>query len=167
MNDLARALLVVAGMFAVPTTLVWAETSTDTQLVERGQYLVKITGCNDCHTAGYLPNNGNVPTEQWLTGDNFGWNGPWGTTYGANLRLFMKDLTEEQWLQAAKTLQRRPPMPWFSLNAMHDDDLRAIYHFVRSLGEPGDPAPPYLPVGQTPNPPFATFPAPPQEVGQK
>jgi uncharacterized membrane protein len=23
--------------------------------VERGRYLVKITGCNDCHTAGYAP----------------------------------------------------------------------------------------------------------------
>jgi mono/diheme cytochrome c family protein len=167
MKDYGRTLLVATGMFTVLATTAWAGATTDEQLVERGRYLVKISGCNDCHTPGYLPNDGNVPTEQWLTGDSFGWNGPWGTTYGANLRLFMKDLTEEQWVQAAKTLQRKPPMPWFNLNAMHDDDLRAIYHFVRSLGNPGEPAPPYLPVGQTPNPPYAVFPAPPPQVGQK
>ena len=167
MKQILRALVVVMATCTILTGPVWADSSTDKQLIERGRYLIKISGCNDCHTPGYLPNNGNVPAEQWLTGDSFGWNGPWGTTYGSNLRLFMKDMTEQQWVQVAKTLQRRPPMPWFNLNAMTDDDLRAIYHFVRSLGEPGAPAPAYVPVGQQPNPPFAVFPAPPPESGQK
>lgn len=144
-----------------------ADATTEKQLIERGRYLVKVSGCNDCHTTGYLPSNGNIPEDQWLTGSNFGWNGPWGTTYGANLRLFMKDMTEQQWIQTAKTLQRRPPMPWFNLNAMHEDDLRAIYHFVQSLGDAGKPAPAYVPVGQKPNPPYAIFPAPPQKLGKK
>jgi len=27
----------------------------------------KIGGCNDCHTAGYVPTGGKVPEPQWLT----------------------------------------------------------------------------------------------------
>lgn len=130
-------------------------------MIERGRYLVKVSGCNDCHTAGYFMGNGNVPVKEWLKGDMFGWNGPWGTTYGSNLRLFMKDMTESQWVKVAKNLRRRPPMPWFNLNVMSEDDLRAIYQFTRSLGAPGEPAPEYVPVGQKPNPPYAVFPAPP------
>jgi hypothetical protein len=35
--------------------------SPDTEQIERGRYLVKITGCNDCHTPGYIQNAGKVP----------------------------------------------------------------------------------------------------------
>jgi mono/diheme cytochrome c family protein len=35
--------------------------AADDPLVERGRYLVKIAGCNDCHTAGYTQANGAVP----------------------------------------------------------------------------------------------------------
>ncbi|MGW8227582.1 MAG: c-type cytochrome [Gammaproteobacteria bacterium] len=167
MKQIPSLLLIAAGITSILSSPALAASSTDKQLIERGRYVVKVSGCNDCHTPAYIPNNGNIPVEQWLIGDNFGWNGPWGTTYGANLRLFMKDMTEQQWVETAKTLQRRPPMPWYNLNAMHEDDLRAIYHFVRSLGDAGKPAPAFVPVGQTPNPPYAIFPAPPQKLGQK
>lgn len=167
MKQITSLLLIAAGITSILSSPALAASSTDKQLIERGRYVVKVSGCNDCHTPAYIPNNGNIPVEQWLIGDNFGWNGPWGTTYGANLRLFMKDMTEQQWVETAKTLQRRPPMPWYNLNAMHEDDLRAIYHFVRSLGDAGKPAPAFVPVGQTPNPPYAIFPAPPQKLGQK
>jgi mono/diheme cytochrome c family protein len=136
--------------------------STESHLVARGRYLAQVSGCNDCHTDGYLMNNGNIPVEQWLRGSSFGWSGPWGTTYASNLRLFMKDMSEAEWIDAAHKLSRRPPMPWFNLNVMHDDDLGAIYHFVRSLGDPGEPAPAYLPPGEEPQTPHASFPAPPQ-----
>jgi hypothetical protein len=86
----------------------------------------------------------------------------WGTTYGSNLRLFMKDMSEAQWIEVAHTFARRPPMPWFNLNAMHDDDLRALYHFVRSPGDPGEPAPAYLPPGEPPQIACASLPAPPR-----
>lgn len=56
--------------------------------IERGRYLAKIGGCNDCHTPGYGLSGGQVPEAQWLVGDQLGWNGPWGTTYPSNLRLF-------------------------------------------------------------------------------
>lgn len=129
--------------------------------IKHGRYLVTIAGCNDCHTAGYLVTDGKVPEANWLTGDSFGWNGPWGTTYGPNLRLFVKDLSEDQWVKEAKNLKRRPPMPWFALNQMKEDDLRAIYQFIKSLGAPGSQAPAYLPPGKEPPMPYAKFPPPP------
>ena len=42
--------------------------SPDPSQVERGKYLVTIGGCNDCHTSGYMENNGKVNEENWLTG---------------------------------------------------------------------------------------------------
>jgi mono/diheme cytochrome c family protein len=130
--------------------------------VERGRYLIKIGGCNDCHTAGYAPAGGKVPESQWLTGDALGWRGPWGTTYATNLRLYMQELTEDQWLKKASALMTRPPMPWFNVRDMSAADLRAIYRYVRHLGPAGKPAPAYLPPDQTTPPPFVQFPAPPK-----
>jgi predicted ester cyclase/mono/diheme cytochrome c family protein len=130
--------------------------------VARGKYLVKASGCNDCHTAGYLMADGELDEKRWLTGDAMGWRGPWGTTYASNLRLFMKDLTEDQWLETARHLRRRPPMPWFNLNSMAENDLRSIYRFTRSLGDPGSPAPASLAPGEEPKGPYAQFPGPDQ-----
>jgi hypothetical protein len=126
--------------------------------VERGRYLVKITGCNDCHTPGYAQTAGGIPEQHWLTGDRLGFRGPWGTTYPTNLRLYMQYFSEEQWIQLAQTAQTRPPMPWFVLHAMTAADLSAIYHFIRFLGPAGDSAPAYLPPGQEPKHPYVQFP---------
>ena len=133
----------------------------DKSMVEKGRYLSRIAGCNDCHTEGYLLSEGTVPEAQWLTGNSLGWRGPWGTTYGANLRLFVNGLSEEQWLTTARQLKTRPPMPWFTLNTMKEADLRALYLFIRSLGPAGQPAPAYVPPGQEPTTPYALFPSPP------
>ena len=130
----------------------------DDPLVKRGRYVVEIAGCNDCHTAGYAPSGGKVPESQWLLGDALGWHGAWGTTYPTNLRLYMQDLTEDQWVKKAKTLNTRPPMPWFNVRAMSATDLRAMYRYIRSLGPGGKPAPAYLPPDKTPPQPFVTFP---------
>lgn len=131
--------------------------------VERGRYLVKIAGCNDCHTPGYLQSEGQTPEELWLTGDAFGWRGPWGTTYASNLRILIQGLSENQWILFAKNLKARPPMPWFNLNDMKDEDLRAVYHYIRHLGPGGDPAPAFVPPEKEPNPPYALFPPPPSQ----
>jgi mono/diheme cytochrome c family protein len=135
----------------------------DTQTVDRGRYLVKIAGCNDCHTPGYLLSEGKTPEELWLTGDTFGWRGPWGTTYASNLRILMQGLTEDQWVKYAKNLRTRPTMPWANLNEMKDEDLRAIYQYIRYLGPGGKPAPQYLPPDKEPDPPYALFPLPPSQ----
>ena len=127
--------------------------------VERGRYLVRITGCNDCHTPGYIQSGGKVPERQWLVGDQLGWQGPWGTTYPTNLRLYMQDLSQEQWIKTAKTFQPRPPMPWFNLHDMTEQDLGAIYQFIRHLRPAGSPAPAYLPPDKKPSGPVVQFPS--------
>jgi mono/diheme cytochrome c family protein len=127
--------------------------------VERGRYLVMITGCNDCHTANFLVNGGKTPEKDRLTGGAMGWRGPWGTTYPVNLRLYFQDMTEDQWVQVAREIQRRPPMPYFSLNAMAEADVRAIYKYIRSLGPAGEPAPKFLPPDREPPQPYVQFPA--------
>lgn len=135
-----------------------AITNAPDESIERGRYLATIGGCHDCHTPGYAENDGIVEEEKWLTGDVLGWRGPWGTTYPVNLRLYMSRLTEEQWLAVARSFRARPPMPWFNVKAMTDDDLRAIYRFVRSLEPLGDPAPVFVPPEKTPDGPYVQFP---------
>ncbi len=127
---------------------------THSDLVARGEYLIRTSGCNDCHTAGYPQSQGQLPTSQWLTGSPVGYSGPWGTTYAANLRLRLKDMSEAQWMEYSAHLRTRPVMPDFAVRAMTAEDRRAMYHFIRSLGPAGQPAPDYLPPGQTPPPPY-------------
>lgn len=117
-----------------------AGTAADDPAQARGRYLVVLGGCNDCHTPGYAEAGGGVPAEQWLTGSPVGFQGPWGTSYPANLRLYMQDIGEEAWIERARQ-PMLPPMPWFNLREMTDEDLSAIYRFVRALGPAGEPAP--------------------------
>ena len=123
-------------------------------LIARGEYLVRVTGCNDCHTPGYAEQQGNVDQALWLTGSPLGYRGPWGTTYATNLRLRLADMDEAQWLAFSGSLRTRPIMPDFALRAMSEDDRRAMFHFIKSLGPGGEPAPAYLPPGQAPQPPY-------------
>ena len=134
---------------------------TDKPSVERGRYIAKTSGCNDCHTPNYPMTGGAVAEKDWLVGDVVGWKGGWGTTYPANLRVLLNGMSEDQWVAFARNLQSRPPMPWFALRDMTEQDLRSFHRFVRSLGPAGQPAPAYLPPGQTPQGPFVTFPQPP------
>ncbi len=134
--------------------------SSATELNDRGRYLVKIAGCNDCHTPGYAQTGGKIPEKDWLIGNSLGWRGPWGTAYASNLRLYMQSLSEDQWVTIAHTAQYRPPMPWFNLHDMPEQNLRAIYRFIRHLGPAGNPAPAYLPPDKEPEGPYVLFPPP-------
>jgi mono/diheme cytochrome c family protein len=165
-NNLKSMLAVSALYFAagaLPAAAQQGKTPAkpEDQQVQRGRYLVKVTGCNDCHTAGYAVSGGKVPEAQWLTGDRLGWSGPWGTTYPANLRLYMAPMTEKGWVQTAKSLKTRPPMPWFALHDMTEQDLKAIYRYVAWLGPAGEKAPAYVPPGKTPQTPVVQFPSAP------
>ena len=124
--------------------------------VQRGRYLAVIGGCNDCHTEGYAQKAGKVPETEWLTGNREGFKGPWGTTYPANLRLAVQGMSEAEWMKHARK-PTRPPMPWFNLRDMSDQDVRALHRYIKSLGPGGNPAPAYVPPGQTPMTPYIDF----------
>lgn len=132
-----------ALLLAGAVNYAWAGEADD---IRHGRYLIQIAGCNDCHTAGFMQKDGLVAESEWLTGDAMGWQGPWGTTYPANLRLQVQQIDEDTWLARAR-LPMRPPMPAPSLRAMRDEDLRAIYRYLKHLGPKGEPAPAYVPPG--------------------
>ncbi|WP_428937647.1 hypothetical protein [Fontivita pretiosa] len=122
--------------------------------VNAGRYIIMTAGCNDCHTPGYMESGSKVPEELWLTGVPVGWRGPWGTTYASNLRLFVKDFDEDTFVQVVRARNTRPPMPWSSLHAMSDADLRAVYGYIKSLPIRGQRMPEYVPPGQEPATPY-------------
>jgi mono/diheme cytochrome c family protein len=166
----AAAGAAVLSIFLVPAVTQAGERAAHADAnpitVERGRYVAKTAGCNDCHTAGYMPTAGKVPEAEWLKGDRMGWRGPWGTTYAPNLRITLSKLSEDQWVAFARSTELRPPMPWFALRELNEGDLRSFYRFVRSLGAPGQPAPAYLPPGVEPTGPYAQFPSPPPATAQ-
>jgi len=124
--------------------------------IERGRYLVTIGGCNDCHTAGYAERAGKIPESEWLAGVPVGFNGPWGTSYPANLRLVASRLDEQQFIARARS-QMLPPMPWFNLVNTSDADMQSIYRFIASLGPTGVDTPAYVAPGETPKTPYIVF----------
>ena len=150
-------LVIVIGYQVAKGAMLQTPPNTQQQ-VERGRYVVDITGCNDCHTTGYAEAGGKAAESEKLKGDAVGYRGPWGTTYPTNLRLSIGKMTEDQWLKYAKSLMTRPPMPWFNVRAMNDTDLRALYQYVKSLGVSGAAAPPFLPPDKQPKPPYIQWP---------
>lgn len=125
--------------------------------IERGRYVVRITGCNDCHTPMYGQLNGDVPEKDWLIGVPVGWKGGWGTTYATNLRQRVANMTEDQWVAYLKNLKSRPPMPFFAVNDFKEVDSRSLYRYIRSLGDHPQAIPAALPPGESPKTPYINF----------
>ena len=157
----ALVALAVASLAAMAASAADQPAGKMSDDAKRGRYLVQITGCNDCHTAGYAESGGKVEESEWLTGDRLGWRGPWGTTYPANLRLTVKDMSADQFVILARS-PLRPPMPWFNLRDMKDSDVKAIYAYLKHLGPAGTSAPAYVPPDKAPAGPFVKFPDPPK-----
>jgi hypothetical protein len=72
--------------------------------------------------------------------------GPWGVSYAANLtpdsatgigtwseEIFIKTLRTGKHLGAENGRAILPPMPWFNLINMKDEDFRSLYAYLRSL----------------------------------
>ena len=127
---------------------------------ERGLYVSIVGGCHDCHTEGYNEAAGQIDPAKALRGVPVGWRGPWGTSYAKNLRLIAAPLSEDEFLTYMKGLQTLPPMPWYNVQAMNEGDVRSLYQYIKSLGEPGEPMPDALPPGIEPTTPFIPI-APP------
>ena len=159
-KDCMRNRTLVTAMLGVMLTapIVSAMAQENTATIERGRYLVLIGHCNNCHTAGYAAAAGKLPEERWLKGNPVGWRGRKGTTYAINLRIYFQNLPEETWLHVARNGQSRAPMPWWSLRDMNDEDLKAMYRYIRSLRPLGKPAPGFLPPDKTPPRPYQQLP---------
>ncbi len=156
MKKTALGYTVLLAASAFSFTAGATETVAAQQTVERGRYLTVAGGCNDCHTPGYPESAGKVPAEQLLRGSSVGFQGPWGTSYPANLRLYVRTMTEAQWLARVRQ-PMRPPMPWFNLRDMNDADLIAMYRYIRALGPAGEPAPPAAAPGVAVTTPYIEF----------
>jgi mono/diheme cytochrome c family protein len=109
--------------------------------LERGKYLVAITGCNDCHTPGTL--FGAPDTTRLLSGSELGWQGPWGVTYARNLtpdeETGIGKWSEADIVNTIRTGQRPdktpllPPMPWTDFANFSDDDAYAVAAYLKSI----------------------------------
>jgi len=128
--------------------------------IERGRYMVKDMGCNDCHTPDYMVKRGNIPEEDWLIGSTLGFRGSLGTTYPTNLRLLLNNISEEEWVALAKQMREGSPMTWVMLRKASDQDLRAVYAYVKYLGPKGVPAPNLLPPEVKPTTQYIDNPGP-------
>ena len=126
-------------------------------MIDAGRYIAIIGGCNDCHTPGWDRTHGEIPEEQWLLGSDVGYHGPWGTSYAGNLRVFFHGISEDAWVAYARDWHARPPMPSMNINRMTEQDLRALYQYVRSLEPVGERKPAALPPGETPAGPYFDF----------
>jgi hypothetical protein len=72
------------------------------------------------------------------------WTGPWGTTYAANLtsdstgiggwkeEQFLKCLHEKKWMGLEGTRPLMPPMSMMPATELHDDELKAIFAYLKT-----------------------------------
>ena len=149
------ALIIAAATISTGAIAQDAEVS-----VANGERISIIGGCHDCHSTNYAETGGKIDPATALKGNPVGYSGPWGTNYAMNLRLVVASKTEDEWVPYIKTLQAGPPMPWFNLHVLTEAESRSLYQYIKSLGDPGEPAPERVPPGQTPKTPYIVF-APP------
>ena len=71
-----------------------------------------------------------------------------------NLRLLVNRLTPEAWVSYVANMKPRPPMPGYNMQVMSQQDLRAMYAYIHSLGPAGEAMPEPLPPGETPKTPY-------------
>jgi cytochrome c553 len=153
--------LVVAASVATPSASQSQPAGASNAMVERGRYLVSITGCHDCHspkTTGMTPDMSRalsgrpattpVPSatknEVHASLDLTAWTGPWGQSVASNLTPdpttgIGNRYTEASFIQTMRTGKKpngtpvQPPMPAEVYQNMADDDLRAIWAYLRTV----------------------------------
>jgi mono/diheme cytochrome c family protein len=153
--------------------------SSPADAVKRGEYLVTITACGDCHTPMKMGEKGPEPdlskflsghpqdaalppppgpSGPWVwhgTGTNTAFAGPWGITYAMNLTPHthgMAAWTEDMFVRAMRTGKHMgesrpimPPMPWQNAGKMTDEDLKAVYAYLKSIPPVNNVVPDYQP----------------------
>ncbi len=155
------------------------------ELARRGEYLVTIMGCHDCHSPKRMgPQGPEIIPELMLSGYPAGQPvpevdagiverglavltpdltaaiGPWGVSFAANItsdetgignwteEQFRKALTEgkSKGLDGARPML--PPMPWFNYINIQDEDLKAIFAYLKSTKPVENVVPNPIPPGQ-------------------
>lgn len=107
-----------------------------------------------------MPPAPTLPEGPWLmTGaaTNTAWAGPWGVSFSANLtpdeKTGIGSWTEDEFIGAMRTGRHRgrgrqilPPMPWPNMAQASEEDLAAIFAFLRTIpaieNRVPDPLPP-------------------------
>jgi hypothetical protein len=141
---------------------------SNNDMVKRGEYLVTIMGCDDCHSPKKFGPNGpepdmenrlsghpaNMPLGKINTEELKSWVlfnptttafvGPWGVSYSANIssdNTGIGSWTEQQFFKAMREGKYKgldnarpilPPMPWPSFSKTTDEDLKAIFSYLKS-----------------------------------
>lgn len=156
----AVTVIIAAGIFFVPPPSEAQQASGNAQ-VERGRYLVTITGCHDCHSPKIkemdpdlaralsgrpattaLPSE--TKTEVHASLDLTAWTGPWGYSVASNLTPdpttgIGTRYNEASFIATMRTGKKpngtpiMPPMPSVVYQNMTDDDLRAIFAYLRTI----------------------------------
>lgn len=153
--------------------------------VKRGEYLVTIMGCNDCHSPKTMgPNGPEIIPELMLSGypsdrpivkfdnpmikegfamfypDLAAAAGPWGVSFAGNLtpdptgigtwteEQFKKALTEGKFKGIEGSRMLLPPMPWTSFITLKDEDVSAIFAYLKSIKPVSNVVPQPIPPDQ-------------------
>jgi len=173
---------IIALSFAVAATITGASRSAArekaenaaavqaaaSERIKRGEYLVTIGGCNDCHTPWKMgpkgpepdmsrmlsghpenfpmpePPKGNGPWLWTAAATNTAFAGPWGVSFTRNLTpdrltgigiwdeaMFIRTIRSGRHWGTSRPIL--PPMPWFNYAKMTDDDLKAVYAYLRTI----------------------------------
>ena len=151
-------------MFAVAVSLACAGAQAETP-IERGQYLVTISGCNDCHTPGGML--GQPDLKRRLGGSDVGFGDPAsGVWIGGNLtpdkETGLGKWTTDQ-IVAAFTKGIRPDgrklsemMPFPAFSHLSAEDARAIALYLQSLPPVRNAIAGPFKAGQTPSAPYVS-----------
>ena len=106
--------------------------------VKRGRFLVNLIGCTDCHTP---VNNHHVPIPGMEFSGGRVLQAPWGTVASANLTPSASGIAYYDQATFIRTMrtgaigarQLNRTMPWSVLRDMTDEDLAAMFVYLKTL----------------------------------
>jgi mono/diheme cytochrome c family protein len=140
----------LAFLTAALATLPLLPAIADDAQLARGEYLVTIGGCNDCHTPGYF--FGKPDMSRFLGGSDVAFEIPGlGAFVGRNItpdkETGIGGWSKDEIVTAIQTGVRpdgrvlAPIMPWHALAHLTSDDVTAIAAFLQSLKAVNNPVP--------------------------
>jgi mono/diheme cytochrome c family protein len=108
-----------------------------TDPVKRGEQLLNLAGCMDCHT----PADKGQPVAGMVAAGGFGFSGPWGFVASANITQDASGIPyydEKLFLEvmhtgSVKARKLSPVMPVMVYKNLSDEDLKAMFAYVRTL----------------------------------